>query len=243
MTLELGQVELYEMCCISGVPPYKRSLPCFAGDCAPGSGADATTGCLCQSALETVNIIIGIAIDESGSILQSAFSTAKTNVANFIQTFDANNPTASFYVNKFDDTVEQVAAVSNDGAAVAAAVRGMVQGRGSTAIGSAIADLEAKMDGPCSAVNTFCLGIVITDGENNTGANPLTTSASFKTNVGKLAVLGVGPGTNTGLNAQYASPGLSFTATNFGELDNVLNELLQDICPLQQGVTAAASVA
>lgn len=206
---------------------------CVAGECNPSqTGSDAQTGCYCQSALETVNVIIGVSLDESGSINVNDYITAKGAVADFIEVFDAANPTASFYVNKFDDTVETVAALSNDGVAVATAVRNAGQQGGFTAIGDAIANLGANMQGPCATANTFCLGIVITDGRSNEGADPIMTSTNFKDNVGQLAVLGVGPNTNANANAQYASPNLSFPTADFSQLDATLAQLLEEICPL-----------
>ena len=216
---------------------------CAAGKCDPAaSTADASTGCACESGFQSVDIpiVFSISLDRSGSV-GNEFQGARNAVADFIvdQASMVRDPPTQFYVNTFSSNLGAripttgPAPDSND--EVSSAVRVTAGPGGNTNMKQALIDLRDTM-GPVCPDGVFCLAVLITDGvptagdETSAGLNLIADD--IKTDVGQLAVLGIGSGINTALLTGLASKDLYYAGANFSQLGQLLTDLTDEICPL-----------
>lgn len=176
---------------------------------------------------------LAIVLDESGSISDSQWTTQVDGYANVLGSgLIPTNGSLVIGVWKFDTSVEQVFAPiliddAGDKAALVAAINGMVQGGGGTAIGAGI---TAAFNG----FNTFATGTggtidtafskmiidVSTDGDNNSGISPVTAVANAVAGgVDNVNCLAIGPGS---CNWNRNGIDLDFSATTFADFQRVL---------------------
>jgi len=179
---------------------------------------------------------LALVLDESGSISTSDWTLQKTGYANVLgSSLIKTDGSLVIGVWKFDDTVEQVFAptlISSaaDKTNLVAAINGMVQGQGLTAIGDGVTaaynGFQLYNDpGNLNPLSTFFSSVVIdvsTDGSNNSGSNPTTASnAAIAGGVSAVNCLGIGAGANCNWNPVGS---LDFTAATFADFERILTQ-------------------
>lgn len=176
---------------------------------------------------------LAIVLDESGSISSINWTLQRTGYANVLgSSLITTDGALVIGVWKFDSTVEQVFAptlIDSDLAKsqLVAAVSGMVQGGGGTAIGSGITTafngFAAYAGGAGSTIDSYFRKMVIdvsTDGDNTTGIAPATAVANAVAGgVDQVNCLGIGGGASCGWNRPVD---LDFTATSFADFQAIL---------------------
>lgn len=149
------------------------------------------------------------------------------------------DPPTKCYVNTFSDNLgDRILATGpapDSSDQVSSAVRVTPGPGGFTNIEAALIDLRDTMR-PACPYGVFCLAVLITDGIPNRGDSTMeglnAIANQIKSDVGDLAVLGIGNGISTSLLQSLASPGLFSTGTDFSQLGALLEGLTETICPL-----------
>jgi Protein of unknown function (DUF1194)/PEP-CTERM motif len=167
---------------------------------------------------------LALVLDESGSISGANWTLQKNGYISAVQNVIATNGSLVVGVWKFDDSVEQVFGLrlmddAGDMTALVAALNGMSQGGGLTAIGDAVTVAS-------NAFAAFGFGNldkaiidVSTDGVSNTGAAPgAATTNALAAGVTAVNCLGIGASANCGWNGS----GLDFTSVNFADFQSTL---------------------
>lgn len=183
-------------------------------------------GLLVSANASALPIGLGLVLDESGSISSANWDLQRNAYASVLNS--ALIPTdGSLVVGvwKFDDTVEQVFAPTLIDSAAAknsliAAINGMAQGAGLTAIGDAVTEAQ-------NALIAYGLGNlskavidVSTDGANNTGSDPIVASnAAIAAGIDQVNCLGIGAAASCSWNPASS---LDFTANTFNDFENTL---------------------
>ncbi len=177
--------------------------------------------------------IIGLTIDESGSISPGDWTLQKQGYVNALNALmpSVYGQNHAIGVWSFDDTVRPIFAVqviNNIGQlnALTAAIAGMTQHQGATAIGNSILAATTAITGfagaNCLANPGKCLIDVSTDGVNNTGTDPATATTTANAAGVKVNCLLVGAGGNCGWNGT----GLDFNATSFAQFEAAIKAKL-----------------
>jgi hypothetical protein len=182
-----------------------------------------------------------LSMDGSGSITAAEFTTQISGYVAALNGFFAANPTAFGQVaiggNIFGANVVQFFAVdtidnAGDLAALTAAIAALDPGRGGIATNAtAIGDAITAAGNALTAFETS-LGVdlrliidVTTDGQNNTGSNPLTVANAITPSpINAVNCLSIGPGSNCNF---VAGAGTDFGNVDFASLGAALQRKIQ----------------
>lgn len=192
--------------------------------------------------------IIGLTIDGSGSISAANWTLQKQGYVNALTTLLNTDGSNSIGVWMFDDVVTQVFAVQKiDSAAkktnLINAINGMVQPGDFTAIGDSINTAAAALNAFNTALNCGSIGgcgariiDVSTDGQNNSGASPVTAAnAAFATGI-KVNCLGIGGSADCTWND--ATNGQDWNATTFAQFEAAItSKLSAELTPTPEPIT------
>lgn len=192
--------------------------------------------------------IIGLSIDGSGSISAANWTLQKQGYVNALTSLLNIDGSNSIGVWMFDDVVTQVFAVQKiDSAAkktaLINAINGMVQPGDFTAIGDSINIAAAALNAFNTALNCGSIGgcgsriiDVSTDGENNSGASPVTAAnAAFATGI-KVNCLGIGGSADCTWN--NATNGQDWNATTFAQFEAaIISKLTAELTPTPEPIT------
>ncbi|MCB1768631.1 MAG: VWA domain-containing protein [Candidatus Competibacteraceae bacterium] len=169
---------------------------------------------------------LALVLDESGSISSTNWDLQVNAYANVLNSaLIATDGSLQIGVWKFDQSVEQVFAPTliddaSDKTALVAAINGMIQGGGSTAIGDAVTTAFSAFNALGLSNFEKVIIDVSTDGVSNFGSNPTTASNNAISN-GASAVncIAIGSGANCNWNPVGS---LDFFATSFSDFEDAL---------------------
>ncbi|HKQ44988.1 MAG TPA: DUF1194 domain-containing protein [Rhizomicrobium sp.] len=170
--------------------------------------------------------IIGLTIDGSGSISAADFSLQKSGYVSALTALLNTDGTNSIGVWQFSASVSPVFAVTKIDSAAAkasliAAISGMTQLGGLTAIGDSIVAATAGINAHVGGFGSKIID-VSTDGFNNTGVAPATATAAANLSGITVNCLGIGGAADCSWNGT----GTDFAAATFADFEAAIRTKL-----------------
>ena len=156
---------------------------------------------------ESAPLDLVIAIDDSGSLSNADFLLERNAARDFVNALDFTGGVRKVGVLKFADFGETVIPLSNNKAAVLAAINSIVHEGGFTNITDAVRDARTMVTGAGSQAGADKVLLLITDGQNNRETTLLNSQvAAFKALPGEIFALGFGTANLAELNSIASDP-------------------------------------
>ncbi|KAK3244880.1 hypothetical protein CYMTET_45530 [Cymbomonas tetramitiformis] len=183
---------------------------------------------LCETPAEVMMVIDGSSSESSGN-----FSKILDFANELSKSFNVSASMVHIGVVQFSSKglAKVVIPLSDDPAAISSAISGMAQSGGDTAIGDGIRMAEAEINKGRKTVKHVM--ILMTDGAENQGTNPLDASYDAKAEGTEIIILGVGDHVHLQALDAYASMPSSthvYNPADFDSLKNFVDATVQTAC-------------
>lgn len=194
-----------------------------------------------------VAVDVMLVLDRSGSMGGAAMTSLKNAANSFVNTMDSNDgsldgniTTSRVGMVSFSSTATLGQALTNDANAVHTAINALVAS-GTTAIGDGV-NLGATQLSGGTAKDVM---IVMTDGQNNAGANPLTAASAAKAAGVELFTIGLGSSVNAAqLQAMATDPAHYYQAPTPDQLEGIFQQIATGVAgPAATGLTYSVQAA
>lgn len=181
-----------------------------------------------------VPVDIAFLIDGSGSISSSDFSLMKQFARELATNFTISSEDANFAVIQFSDRSQNLFGLSSDKETIVRGIAGMNQMKSSTNMDDGLETTLKVLQGSKRTVTQVV--IMFTDGEPDSGNNPVAVAEKLKNADIEIYTVGVGSGVNPELLKKIASEDKNklqphyFQAQSFSQLIDFMNNLISAGC-------------
>lgn len=176
-------------------------------------------------------------MDDDGGSPPQPITNAKNAASNFVDQLDDTNDRSSLVSFSSSATLNQ--ALTYDKSAVKSSINSLNAG-GFTAIGDGIQTATNHLVAN-GRVNTKWSQVLLSDGVNNMGTNPITAANNAKNAGIVIYSIGLGSGVSNATMSSIANitGGKYYYAPTSGDLDAIYNEIAKELLATEQEVSLA----